>query len=64
MPSRDALDFSGLDIDEATIAELLAVDAGPWRKEAEEIGQYLDSFGARLPGRLKEEVAALKSRLG
>ena len=63
MPTRDALDFGGLDIDEETIAELLAVDSGAWRREADEIGQYLESYGDRLPGGLREEVNRLKSRL-
>ncbi len=59
----DALDFTGLDIDEATIAELLAVDDAAWRKEADEIGKYLESYGDRLPAALRDEVTALKSRL-
>jgi phosphoenolpyruvate carboxykinase (GTP) len=64
VPTRDALDFAGLDIDEATIGELLAVDRAAWRQEADEIGQYLESYGARLPAALREEVTALKKRLG
>ena len=61
--ARDALDFSGLGLDEATIAELLAVDGAAWRREADEIGQYLESYGDRLPGGLRDEVERLKSRL-
>jgi phosphoenolpyruvate carboxykinase (GTP) len=63
VPARDALDFSGLDIADATIEELLAVDAAAWRKEAGDVGQYLESYGARLPADLKAEVDRLKSRL-
>jgi phosphoenolpyruvate carboxykinase (GTP) len=63
VPARGALDFSGLDIAQATIDELLAVDAAAWRKEADDIGQYLESYGARLPAALRDEVKRLKSRL-
>ena len=63
VPSRDALDFSGLGLDEATITELLAVDSAAWRRETDEIGRYLESYGERLPAGLREEVARLKARL-
>ena len=63
VPTRDALDFSGLDIDEATIRELLAVDPAAWRQEADEIGKYLEGYGSRLPAALRDEVSRLKSRL-
>jgi phosphoenolpyruvate carboxykinase (GTP) len=63
VPTRQALDFTGLEIDEATIQELLAVDAAAWRKEADEIGAYLETYGARLPAALADEVAKLKNRL-
>ncbi len=63
VPSRDALDFSGLGLDDATIEELLAVDQAAWRAEAAEIGRYLESFGARLPAGLGEDLGRLKSRL-
>ena len=63
VPTREALDLTGLSIDDATIAELLAVDRAAWRREADEIGAYLESYGARLPAALRDEVNRLKSRL-
>jgi phosphoenolpyruvate carboxykinase (GTP) len=63
VPRPDALDLKGLDIGEATIAELLSVDAAAWRTEADEIARYFDSYGSRLPPRLKREVEELKARL-
>jgi phosphoenolpyruvate carboxykinase (GTP) len=63
VPRPDALDLSGLDIAEATIAELLSVDAAAWRAEATEIARYFDSYGSRLPARLKREVEELNARL-
>ncbi|MEX2150280.1 MAG: phosphoenolpyruvate carboxykinase (GTP) [Steroidobacteraceae bacterium] len=63
VPRPDALDLAGLDIAAATIAELLSVDAAAWRAEAAEIARYFDSYGSRLPGRLKQEVEELNARL-
>jgi phosphoenolpyruvate carboxykinase (GTP) len=63
VPRPDALDLSGLDIAGATIAELLSVDAAAWRAEAAEIARYFDSYGSRLPARLKQEVVELNARL-
>jgi phosphoenolpyruvate carboxykinase (GTP) len=63
VPRPDALDLSGLDIAAATIAELLSVDAAAWRAEATEIARYFDSYGSRLPARLKREVEELNARL-
>ena len=63
VPTRDALDFSGLSIDAATVDELLAVDNAAWRKEASEIGSYLESYGGRLPAAMREELARLTKRL-
>ncbi|HUG03504.1 MAG TPA: phosphoenolpyruvate carboxykinase (GTP) [Steroidobacteraceae bacterium] len=63
VPRPDALDLSGLDIAEATIAELLSVDAAAWRAEGAEIARYFDSYGSRLPARLKQEVEELNARL-
>ncbi|MGH8198561.1 MAG: phosphoenolpyruvate carboxykinase (GTP), partial [Steroidobacteraceae bacterium] len=61
VPSRDALDFSGLALDDATIDELLAVDNTAWREEVSEIGRYLASYGARLPAGLREELERLEA---
>jgi phosphoenolpyruvate carboxykinase (GTP) len=63
VPTRQALDLTGLDLDEATITELLSVDSASWRSEADEIGAYLESYGERLPPQLRDEVAKLKARL-
>ena len=63
VPRRDALDLAGLGLDEAMVAELLAVDAAQWREEAAQIGRYFAEFGARLPDGLRRELAALEERL-
>ena len=63
VPTRDALNLTGLDLDAATIDELLAVDNAAWRQEVSEIGSYLEGFGARLPAAMRDELARLKDRL-
>jgi phosphoenolpyruvate carboxykinase (GTP) len=63
VPTPDALNLSGLDIDGATVEELLAVDPAAWRHEADEIAKYLEAFGARLPTKLRDEMNHLRARL-
>ena len=63
VPKRDSLDLTGLALDEATVAELLAVDHTAWRQEAVEIGRYFETFGSRLPERLRHQLALLNARL-
>jgi GTP-dependent phosphoenolpyruvate carboxykinase len=41
----------------------VAVDTAAWRQEASEIGKYLDSYGARLPAAMREELTRLSERL-
>jgi GTP-dependent phosphoenolpyruvate carboxykinase len=44
--------------------ELLAVDPALWRREMQEIGEYLRSFGSRMPPRLLAEHHKALERLG
>jgi phosphoenolpyruvate carboxykinase (GTP) len=63
VPTMDALDFSGLDLDEATIAELLRVNIDSWLQEIPLINEYYDQFGDRLPAELRKEIKELQQRL-
>jgi len=64
LPKAGAIDTSGLDVDDATMDALLSVDAGAWRSEMASIGEYLDSYGARLPAGLKREFDQVVKDLG
>jgi GTP-dependent phosphoenolpyruvate carboxykinase len=44
--------------------ELLAVDPALWQREMQDIGEYLRSFGSRVPARLLEEHRKVLERLG
>ena len=64
VPKVGEINTEGLGIDDGTIHMLLAIDRNGWRRELDEIGEYLSSYGERLPGRLRQEqqrvAAALK----
>jgi phosphoenolpyruvate carboxykinase (GTP) len=64
LPAKGALDLSGLDISEAAMKELLAIDKDGWLNEADGLSKYYDEFGDRLPAELRKQLAALKERLG
>ncbi|HET8553064.1 MAG TPA: phosphoenolpyruvate carboxykinase (GTP) [Gammaproteobacteria bacterium] len=55
LPTPEAIDTAGLDIDQATLEALLAISDEQWQKEYEAIGEYFDSYGDRLPEALKQE---------
>jgi len=55
VPRPADLDVDGLELDRSALAELLDIDLAGWQHELDGIGTYLDSFGARLPGRLRAE---------
>jgi phosphoenolpyruvate carboxykinase (GTP) len=48
----------------ADLAELLRVDIEGWRAELPLIETYFDMLGDRLPSALREELEALRQRLG
>ncbi len=64
VPTHDALDLDGLEIDDKDLDQLLSVDTEAWRHEAELIPPHFERFGDHLPEALWEEHRALKARLG
>jgi phosphoenolpyruvate carboxykinase (GTP) len=66
VPTPDTLDLCGLDsIDVANdaVAAVLKVDRADWTAEAALIDRWYATIGERLPEALRQELAALKSRL-
>jgi phosphoenolpyruvate carboxykinase (GTP) len=63
VPTPSALDTSGLDVDESTLAELLAVDAETWRHELPQIEEHYAFIGDTVPATLREQLEALEKRL-
>jgi phosphoenolpyruvate carboxykinase (GTP) len=64
VPTADALDTEGLDVDAADLKELLRVDAKDWKSEIPSIKEHYAIFGDKLPQGLKEELGELEKRLG
>ncbi|WP_208027252.1 phosphoenolpyruvate carboxykinase (GTP) [Rhabdothermincola sediminis] len=63
VPTLDALDRTGLNVDEATLAELLEVDPEAWRQEIPLIENHFEFIGERLPDELRDELRQLEKRL-
>ncbi len=63
MPTEDAIDRSGLDVNEADMKELLKVNKEEWIKEIVSIREHYKKFGDKLPKELNDELNALEKRL-
>ncbi|MCU1380272.1 MAG: Phosphoenolpyruvate carboxykinase [Acidimicrobiales bacterium] len=63
VPTPDAIDVTGLDIDPTTLDQLLQVDNESWRQEIPLIEGHYNSLGDHLPHELKDQLAALEKRL-
>jgi len=64
LPRPGDIDTAGLDMTNATMNELLAVDPALWRQEMKEIGEYLRGYGSRVPSQLLAEHRKTLERLG
>jgi phosphoenolpyruvate carboxykinase (GTP) len=64
VPSPDDLTLDGLDVSHDDVTAALAVDAAAWQAELPGVREYFESFGARMPGELLEQLDALEARLG
>ncbi len=64
MPNAADINIGGLNTDSSTLEALLEVDTHAWSGEMEQIREYLEGYGERLPGEMIEEldkvVVALK----
>jgi phosphoenolpyruvate carboxykinase (GTP) len=63
VPAPNAIDIDGLDIDEATMAKLLAVDNEAWMAEITLIRKHFARFGDKLPAELAAQLHSLEKRL-
>ncbi|MEY2741794.1 MAG: hypothetical protein RIS21_162 [Planctomycetota bacterium] len=64
LPAPGAVDMSGLDLDDATRADLFNVDAREWKAEAENVAEFFAKFGSRLPAEMERQRLDLLARLG
>ena len=63
VPANGSIDVEGLDVDAATMDELLDVPMDDWRTEADSIGEFFAKFGGRLPAAMQAQRKALVKRL-
>ncbi len=63
LPTIDAMDFSGLGLDETAIAELLRVEIDGWLQEIPMIKEYYAKFGDRVPAEFHEQLEEMQDRL-
>jgi phosphoenolpyruvate carboxykinase (GTP) len=63
VPAVDAMDLSGLDVDEADVTEALRVNADEWRAELPQIEEWFAFIGEKLPTGIRDEFESLKQRL-
>jgi phosphoenolpyruvate carboxykinase (GTP) len=64
VPTAADLDLDGLDVDAADVNESLRVDAAEWREELPLIDEWFAKIGDKVPTSLRDELAALRERLG
>jgi phosphoenolpyruvate carboxykinase (GTP) len=63
LPTKEALDTDGLQIDEADLDTILSVDVDGWKAAIPQIREHFAQFGDRLPDRLNVEVDDLEEKL-
>ncbi|NLO79081.1 MAG: phosphoenolpyruvate carboxykinase (GTP) [Xanthomonadaceae bacterium] len=63
LPTREALDLTGLDISDEALDILLGVDVRGWREEIPLIRAFYQEFGERMPAALLAELDQLEKRL-
>lgn len=63
LPHVDDINTNNLDIDPATLKELLTVDGEQWRAEMASVLEYLEGYGERLPEELRKQQKIIAEAL-
>ena len=63
VPKPEDIDLTDLDMDKATLEDILTVDTEVWTREAAEIEEHYKKFGDRLPAELRAQLETLKKNL-
>ncbi len=64
LPCDDDIDTADLNIDPAVWQSLITIDDQQWRQEMDEFGEYLESYGDRLPDKLRQQHQLVRAALG
>ena len=54
LPRPEDIDLSGLSLSDGTLHQLMDIDPAAWHTEIDDIGKYLESYGARMPQQLRD----------
>ena len=63
LPNAEDIDISDLDVDATTMHKLTTINPQTWAQEMEAVGEYLATYGDRLPAGLREEQERIKAEL-
>jgi len=63
LPEADGIKVDGLDISSGELSALTTIDSAQWQAEIDAIGEYLESYGDRLPAALRAEQENVASEL-
>ena len=63
LPEPSDIDTSGLDIGDDVMQSLLSVDVEQWKTEMASVGEYLESYGNRLPAELQRKFESVVGTL-
>jgi phosphoenolpyruvate carboxykinase (GTP) len=64
VPTAGSLDVTGLDVDAADLERVVSVDVAEWREELPQIEEWFARIGDKLPSGMRDELEALRLRLG
>lgn len=63
VPAAGELNLDGIEVPEADLAELFAIDPASWLAESDLTEEFFAQFGDRVPAALREQLAGLRARL-
>lgn len=63
LPRTEDLNLEGIEVPQADLDELFAIDRSSWLREAELTEEFYGTFGGRIPAPLQSELQALRYRL-
>ncbi len=64
VPYDKDINLEGIDVTPKTLSYLLSIDVASWKEDIENIKEFYNFVGDRVPKELKDELAALEKRLG
>jgi len=63
LPTPESLDTNDLDIASEDLQAILSIDKNQWTQEMQTVGEYLESYGERLPSALRNEYKKVQAAL-